>query len=135
MAGNLLTRSDSVAYKDPEYMKKYHAKNRARLLAERREKHKENPEPGRARAQAHRLRKYGLTLSEYEAKVVAQKNLCAVCFKQDQSGRNLAVDHDHATGAIRALLCGPCNMALGLFEDDTARLTSAIRYLIRHKER
>jgi hypothetical protein len=41
----------------------------------------------------------------------------------------LYVDHDHRTGEVRGLLCNACNTAIGLFEEDRARISSALSYL------
>jgi hypothetical protein len=76
---------------------------------------------------------FGITKGQYEKIEKAQGGVCAVC-GQPPSGNTknqqvLAIDHCHATGQIRGLLCGRCNKALGLFNDDALRLQKAIRYL------
>jgi hypothetical protein len=83
---------------------------------------------------AHReralLRDFDLTLDQYDILFRAQDGKCAICdAPQEQLTCALAVDHDHATGEIRGLLCGPCNKGLGLFRDNPAYLLSAIQYL------
>lgn len=70
---------------------------------------------------------YGITLDDYEALLTAQGGVCAIC--RQPSVKNLHVDHDHATDAIRGLLCANCNTALGLLADDPARLLDAVAYL------
>lgn len=56
-------------------------------------------------------RLFGITLEEYDRMFEEQNGLCAICRKPPKNYR-LAVDHDHDTGAVRGLLCPPCNRAL-----------------------
>jgi hypothetical protein len=62
-----------------------------------------------------------------------QNYVCAVCHKPEL-GHNqhglmaLAVDHNHETGAVRALLCHRCNRALGLLGDDAGRVQALADY-------
>ncbi len=62
-----------------------------------------------------------------------QGGVCAICGRKPETGP-LEVDHDHATDRNRGLLCGKCNRAIGLFDDDIARMQSAIDYIKRHRE-
>lgn len=76
--------------------------------------------------------KFGISVAEYDAMYAVQNGLCALCgTSADQSYHGLHVDHDHATGRIRGLLCQRCNMALGLFKDSVTVLAEAIAYLAR----
>lgn len=85
-----------------------------------------------------RLRaKYGISLETYDAMLAAQGGVCAICGRPEtmvMKGKlaMLGVDHDHATGQVRGLLCGPCNMLIGGARHDPAVLESAIRYLEHH---
>ncbi len=54
-------------------------------------------------------RRYGITPEEYDLLFEAQNGVCYICQKPCVTGKRLAVDHDHDTGAIRGLLCTPCN--------------------------
>ena len=74
-------------------------------------------------------RTYGITAAEYDTRLRAQRGRCAVCRDKCSSGRRLAVDHNHETGAIRGLLCGRCNPMLGYARDDVRILYRAAKYL------
>lgn len=54
-----------------------------------------------------------------------QSGLCAICGTAPAAH----VDHDHATGKVRGLLCFNCNGGLGQFKDQIGVLNAAVRYL------
>jgi len=91
----------------------------------------------RLRATANRrlqLQRYGLTLAAYEALLLGQAGLCAICRQTETAtyrGRvkRLSVDHDHATGRVRGLLCHNCNVMLAGSRDNPTFLQGAIAYL------
>lgn len=74
------------------------------------------------------LRNFGVTINEYEMLLLKQKGVCAIC-KEEERGKNLAVDHDHKTGRVRGLLCSRCNTVLGRVEDRVDLLKNMISYL------
>ena len=77
-----------------------------------------------------RYRKYNLTPELYIKMRNEQGSICANpgC-TAELIGFSGCVDHDHETGAIRGILCNPCNKALGITKDDPAILQGLIKYL------
>jgi hypothetical protein len=84
--------------------------------------------------EGHLRRTFGLTQADYDELLAAQGGGCAVCGEPPPEGRSLHVDHDHATGRVRGLLCFRCNGGLGQFSDDPERLVTVIDYLTRSDE-
>lgn len=74
------------------------------------------------------LKRYGLSQDQFERLLLDQNGLCKICGQKD-ADRELAIDHCHATGRIRGLLCQKCNTALGLFKDNIELLRKSIIYL------
>lgn len=76
-------------------------------------------------------RLYGLTEYEYAQMLVNQCNLCKICGIEfgSNTGNPVCVDHCHATGKVRGLLCRHCNSMLGFARDDLNILKSGIIYL------
>jgi hypothetical protein len=81
---------------------------------------------------------YGLTPVEYQQKTISQNNRCAICGREEtallprgKGKRHLAIDHNHQTGQVRDLLCAACNTALGLFDEDVARILRAVDYIAK----
>jgi hypothetical protein len=100
----------------------------------------------RKQRESYLLRKYGLSMESLHELLVRQEGRCAVCSKRWQSCaaakavrhevvflQYVYVDHDHRTGEVRGLLCNACNTALGLLEEDCARLSAALIYLGRSR--
>lgn len=68
--------------------------------------------------------RYGMTREQYDALLEAQGGVCAIC----RAAVPQHIDHDHATGAVRGLLCHGCNVRLGGWDDADWR-TRALAYL------
>lgn len=117
----------------------HHTNTRDKLRPECRDCYSAHAKRHRALTRSDRkslLRKnYKMTLLDYERMVESQDGRCAIC-GTDKPGRYgvFCVDHCHSSGAVRGLLCQPCNHGLGNFKDSIARLAKAINYLTASKE-
>lgn len=65
----------------------------------------------RPRRKPTRAKALGVTDEEYARMLAAQGGGCAICGAKPKT-RRLHVDHDHASGKVRGLLCHRCNRAL-----------------------
>lgn len=78
-------------------------------------------------------RKYGIGIQEYNELLARQNGKCATCGSEDSksgAGREVFhIDHDHATGRVRGLLCYPCNYFLGVAGDNLEGLQRFVDYL------
>lgn len=81
-----------------------------------------NPEKHLAQRRRHR---YGIGQDEVDALLEAQGHRCKIY----QAPAPNCLDHDHATGAVRGMLCHLCNVGLGHFRERAKYLRAAIRYL------
>lgn len=70
-----------------------------------------------------------MTLVDYRAMYAARGGLCDIC--KSPADDSMPVDHDHATGAVRGLLCQNCNKGLGHYRDDPRLLRAAADYVER----
>jgi hypothetical protein len=147
-----------VPYKDPEARRatkrKHYDKNRERYRKEARERYralvatesgkakineqrrlaarnwrKNNPEKWAVERNKIRLDRYNLTQEAHDAMLAAQEGRCAICSVEFTGTPH--IDHCHASGRVRGLLCGLCNTGLGKFRDNPVFLTRAVSYLQR----
>jgi hypothetical protein len=88
---------------------------------------RENKETHGGARNYHLRRRYGITAAHADAMLAEQGGLCAICREAPAEH----VDHDHATGRVRGLLCFNCNGALGQFRDRTDLMLRAVAYLGR----
>jgi Recombination endonuclease VII len=123
---------------------RYHA-NPAAAKARRKRWKKNAPDAAAESLRRTHLRKYNLTAEQYEAMLVAQNGVCAICQEPETASENgkvrrLAIDHDRRCcpgdgscgKCVRMLLCGRHNMMLGHAGDSIRILLSAVDYLKRH---
>jgi hypothetical protein len=107
-------RAKEWAGKYPEKIREYQARYRAK------------PETKRWRRDHHLSIRYGITLEQYESDYKKQTGKCLIC---SQEFGKLCVDHCHATGKYRGLLCDACNQAVGKLQDSPELCEKAAEYL------
>lgn len=106
------TRSAALANR-----KQYRESNREKIAAARKVYDAKNSAVKSATARKNKLkRNFGITLAEYDALLLRQGGVCALCDGPCITGVRLAVDHDHKTGRVRGLLCLICNVGIGAYE-------------------
>lgn len=116
------------------YQKKWRSVNREKHNAISRAYHAKNKDEQHyrtARRDYHLRKTYGIGLCDFQEMAAAQGNLCAICRVDFASlaQRAIHIDHDHANGRVRGLLCHSCNTKLGWYERMSQSITS---YLAEH---
>ena len=113
------------------YSKSHYQRNKEALTKKHAEHYAENKSDYAMRAKRNNLkRKYGISLELYDQLVIDQNNKCAICSADFIGKMKPCVDHNHITGAVRGLLCRPCNLALSVVEN-TEYVEKAKQYLAK----
>ena len=90
-----------------------------------------NPKAGKR----YRVKKsYGLTEQQVEKMLELQENKCAICKDELNRTHHAQIDHCHASGKVRGMLCINCNWLLGKSRDNPELLREAAQYLEKTKE-
>lgn len=133
------TRCQNCADKRKEYRKRnlekinqgireWTEKNKNRIKKQKHAYYESNKEAHWQR----NLKRYGITVDEYNAILSSQGGHCAICSRAcEEDGKKLSVDHDHRTGQVRGILCARHNFALGQVGDDPETLINLVNYLKR----
>ena len=102
-------------------------KHREEIRAKVKEWQAKNPD----KRKAQRIKKFGLSLEEFNELLKEQDYKCAICGYLDTSDPNFfpVIDHCHETGEVRNILCMNCNMGLGKFKDNPQLLRKAAEYV------
>lgn len=90
--------------------------------------------PGVSRRQAERVldRLYGIDFEDWARLFESQGGKCAGCSNPLGHDASTHVDHCHASGRVRGLLCSGCNHAVGKVRDSAATLRRLADYLERY---
>jgi Recombination endonuclease VII len=125
-----------MAHKNPEDRRRY---NRERYAVKGKEIYKKqrqwahaNPEKVRLSAYKYKLKVlYGMTWDDWQRLFESQGSCCAICKETNPHG-GWALDHNHQTNQVRAVLCLSCNTTLGHMKENPALLRAAAAYLEKH---
>jgi Recombination endonuclease VII len=115
---------DKAHPRSTEHRRVEHLKARATVAG--REAHRRSNRKSRLK------REYGMTPEEWDALLIEQNGVCAICREAPSRDNSLGVDHCHVTNRRRGLLCRCCNLALGNMRDNAARLRAGADYLEKH---
>lgn len=86
------------------------------------------------------FKQYGVTFEHVVKTLVDQHGLCAnrgcgkeISLDAPRGASNRAnIDHSHATGKFRALLCTVCNLHLGKIENDRNQTLGLLEYIAKY---
>ena len=102
--------------------------------AEYQREYRARPDRKIADRAGHLKRKFGISLEDYDRLLAEQGGGCAICSDPPEPGGNLHVDHDHADGRVRGLLCVRCNNGLGQFKEEPELIQKAVSYAGREAD-
>lgn len=85
----------------------------------------------RDRGRASRL---GVSLGIVRSIIEASGGRCEACFRE-LTHAEMCVDHDHATGRVRGVLCAQCNVLEGQLLKEAARVNQIADYIEKTRSR
>jgi len=105
-------------------------KNKSRYQALRK-KHRARKDIKRAE-RGYRLKAlYGITVEQFEHMFKKQKGRCPLCSRRFSKTLRPHIDHEHASGRFRGLLCATDNICLASLDRDRTWGRKALKYIGR----
>jgi hypothetical protein len=130
----IITRKREYRKLHPEVGKRYYEEHKESINRATKKYREKNREKLRTKYKIqNKMKRYGLTIEQYDLILNKQGGNCAICHTSEWVGRGSHIDHDHSFGknseGVRGILCSRCNTGLGQFRDSPELLRSAARYL------
>jgi hypothetical protein len=133
---------------DPAFREKVAATNRANQQKHgkkiyQRRKHRMGTDPeyrekliaiNRRSALKRTCASFGMSLADFDHMLERQNGACAICKKEPKPKQRLCIDHCHASGKVRRLLCGNCNCMLGQAGDNPDILYAGGDYIVEFRD-
>ena len=131
-----LTASQRYSKRHPERRKAIDKAYRERNPEKVKATQKENNRKRAGTLREYNLKRwYGIDKAQFDAMHESQGGKCAICSADfSEFTKGACVDHDHETGKVRALLCSPCNIRVGIVENEGKWRDSVLAYLTLHQK-
>ena len=110
-----------------ESFRRYHHADKERARRKGQKWTRDNPEKAKNKV----WRRYGIDVVAARKAWDAHDGRCACCGSATPTSRGWVVDHDHASGKVRGVLCVKCNTGIGLLGDTLETVLRAVDYLQR----
>lgn len=135
------TKPLAAFYADPRYRDGHGSRCKDCTKTAAIKSHRDNPERTKANTKRwrekmkdqlpeyQRRRKFGIPFGTYDRMLAEQGGACAICRAEFP---RLLIDHCHASGKVRGLLCNNCNTGIGMFSDDPQLMQAAAQYVRQH---
>lgn len=121
---------DGLQPKCKDCEKKYRLENKESLaILASKNYYANKPKITAQHQESHLKRTYGITVAQKKELIEKQNGLCPICKQPNPND----VDHDHETGAVRAVLHKECNLALGNIKENFDYALGLAKFIQEHK--
>jgi hypothetical protein len=110
--------------------KAYRAKNQEKTKLAGKQWKEQNPDKVKMYGRRYTWKVRGINPDIAEQLLAEWNGLCAICLKVPDRP---CIDHCHTSLKVRAVLCSPCNQAIGLLKEDVKIILAAAEYVKQHK--